>query len=90
MRFPTVLVDYRFTGFLNEVYAKVPAGDHAVEMIMVAEVLPPSMQHGGDAQGGLEVVPTKLQQGGAGAGEQQAIEAGLVVLDERVEKVGER
>ena len=56
---------------------------------MVAEVLPPGMEDGGDAQGGLEVVAAELQQGGRGTGEQQGIEPRLVVLDERVEVVGQ-
>ncbi len=37
---------------------------------MVAQVLTPTMEHGGDPQSGLEVVATKLQQGGRGTGEQ--------------------
>lgn len=54
---------------------------------MVAQVLTPSMQHGGDPQSGLEVIARELQQSGRGTGEQQGIEARLVVPDERVEYV---
>ena len=56
---------------------------------MVQEVLRPGMQHRGEAQVGFEVVPAELQQGGAGAGEQEGVEPGLVVLEERVQVVRE-
>src|SRR3989442_14627735 len=54
---------------------------------MVEEILRPGVENGGDAQGGLEVVPTELQERSRGTGEQQRIEARLVVLDEPVQFV---
>ena len=56
---------------------------------MVGQVLAPGMKDGGDSQGGLEVVAAELQQGGRGAGKQERVEAGLVVLDERIQLVRE-
>ena len=57
---------------------------------MVAEVLPPSVEDSGNSQGRLEVVPAELQQGGGGAGEQEGVEAGLVVADEQIQFVRQR
>ena len=56
---------------------------------MVAQVLPPGVEHGGDPQRGVEVVATELQQRGRGTGEQQGIEPRWVVLDEPVQFVRE-
>src|SRR5213082_1441171 len=57
---------------------------------MLEEILRPSMENGGDAQGGFEVVPSERQQSGRGTGEQQRVEAGLVVLNEPVQFVRQR
>ena len=57
---------------------------------MVAEILTPGMKDGGNSQGSLEVVAAELQQGRGGAGEQEGVEAGLVVPDERVQFVRQR
>jgi len=57
---------------------------------MVAEVLPPGVENSGHAQGRLEVVPSELQQGRRSTGEQQGVEADLVVPDERVQFVRQR
>ena len=57
---------------------------------MVAEVLPPSVEDSGNSQGRLEVVPAELQQGGGGTGEQEGVEAGLVVADEQIQFVRQR
>ena len=54
---------------------------------MVEEILRPGMENGGNAQGGSEVVPSEGQQCGRGTGEQQRVEARLVVLDEPVQFV---
>ena len=56
---------------------------------MVAEVLSPGMEHGGDPQSGFEVVPTELQQGSRGTGEKEAVEPRLVMLDKWVQFVRE-
>ncbi len=48
------------------------------------------MKDGGNSQGRLEVIPTKLQQGRGGAGEQDGVEAGLVMADEQVQFVRQR
>jgi len=52
--------------------------------------LPPGMEDGGHSQGRLEIIPAELQQGRGGAGEQEGVEAGLVVADEQVQFVRER
>ena len=49
-----------------------------------------ALENSGHSQGRLEVVPSELQQGGGGAGEQEGVEAGLVVPDERVQFVRQR
>ena len=41
------------------VQGEAPAAHHAVQVIMIAEVLPPSVEDGGDSQSSVEVVPTK-------------------------------
>jgi hypothetical protein len=61
-----------------------------MEVVMVEEVLRPGMENAGDPQGGFEIVPTERQQGGRGTGEQQRVEARLVVLDEPVQFVRKR
>jgi hypothetical protein len=48
------------------------------------------MENCGDDQSGFEVVPSERQQRGGGTGEEQRVEARLVVLDEPVEFVRHR
>jgi hypothetical protein len=57
---------------------------------MVQQRLAPGVQHGRNAQLGLEAVLTKLQQSLAGGVEQQVVEGALVLLDQRVERVRQR
>ena len=75
---------------LGAVGGQPAARDDAVQVIMVQQRLAPGVQHGGDAQLGLEAVPAKLQQGLAGGAEQQGVEGALVLLDQRVERVRQR
>ena len=61
------------------------AGDQAMEVGMVHEVLAPGVEDGGEAQLGLEALLAKLEEGGAGALKEQAIERGLVLEEERAQ-----
>jgi hypothetical protein len=65
------------------------AGDQAMEVGMVHEVLSPGVEDGRETQLGLEALPAELEEGGAGALKEQAIERGLVLEDERAQGGGE-
>jgi hypothetical protein len=65
------------------------AGDQAVEVGMVHEVLAPGVEDGREAQFGLEALPAELEQCSAGALKEQAVERGLVLEDERAQGGGE-
>jgi len=65
------------------------AGDQAMEVGMVHEVLAPGGEDGREAQLGLEALLAELEEGGAGALKEQAIERGLVLEEERAQGGGE-
>ena len=61
------------------------AGDQAMEVGMVHEVLPPGVEDGRQTQLGLEAFLAELEEGGAGALKEQAVERGWVLEDERAQ-----
>ena len=61
------------------------AGDQAMEVGMVHEVLAPGVEDGGEAQLGLEALLAELEQGGAGALKEQAVERGRVLEGQRAQ-----
>src|SRR5665811_2640348 len=61
------------------------AGDQAVEVGMVHEVLAPGVEDGREAQLGLEALLAELEERGAGALKEQTVERGLVLEDERAQ-----
>ena len=61
------------------------AGDQAMEVGMVHEVLAPGVEDGREAQFGLEALLAELEERGAGALKEQAVERGRVLEDERAQ-----
>src|SRR5271157_6433500 len=61
-----------------------------MEMIVAPELLPPSMQHGGHADLGLEALPSKLQQRLAGRVKKQLIQRPPVLPNQGVQRVRQR
>jgi hypothetical protein len=64
-------------------------GDHAVEMDVLGESLPPGVQDGGDAELGTEVlgISGELLQGSSGGAEEQVIEPARVDADQGAQGV---
>lgn len=69
---------------------KSPAGDDAMQVVMVEEVLAPRVQDGGDARTHGELVAGELHERGAGRFEEQAVHGAGVLRDESVERVRQR
>ena len=65
------------------------AGDQAMEVGMVHEVLAPGVEDGREADLGLEALLTELDERGAGALKEQAVERSLVLEDERAQGGGQ-
>ena len=71
------------------VAGETAAGDDAVQMVMADQGLAPGVQDGRDAQLHAETVLAELEQGLTRGGKQERIKRALVLLDERVEHVGQ-
>ena len=61
------------------------AGDQAMEVGMVHEVLAPGMEDGGNAQLGAKALLAKLQKSGAGAVQEQSVERGWILQSQRTQ-----
>src|SRR5215207_1383825 len=61
-----------------------------MEMIVLAQVLPPRVQHGGDPNLPAEAPAAELQQRGARAGKKQPVKRRAILADQRVERMRQR
>ena len=66
------------------------AGDDAMDVIVVEQRLAPRVQHGGEAELGVELFAAELQQRGRRGIEEQIITARLILANQRVERVRQR
>lgn len=72
------------------IITKTTCGDNAVQVVMFAERLAPSMQYGCDPNLAAEAFPAEVQQSTAGAGKEQPVERCLILPDKWIEHVRQR